>query len=110
MIADGTDSGFSLPGRPGMTTHLQDKQATARGAMSQPDAKTAAEAVRAACLRAALEGYERAGFGGMCEEGRWEMVVDAIKSLDVDAVLASLPATPVTSAGTSIPRTPPSRA
>ena len=59
--------------------------------MPQPDAKTAAEAVRAACLRAALEGYERAGFGGMCEEGRWEMVVDAIKSLDVDAVLADLP-------------------
>lgn len=61
--------------------------------MPQPDAtKAAAEAVRAACLRAALEGYERAGFGGMCEEGRWEMVVDAIKSLDVDAVLADLPA------------------
>lgn len=67
--------------------------------MTQPDAKAAAEAVRAACLRAALEGYERAGFGGMCEEGRWEMVVDAIKSLDVDAVLAELQSTDTTKAG-----------
>ena len=75
-----------------MTRCLQVNQVTASSTMSQPDAKTAAEAVRAACLRAALEGYERAGFGGMCEEGRWEMVVDAIKSLDVDAVLAELPA------------------
>lgn len=60
--------------------------------MPQPTNREAAEAVRAACLKAALEGYERAGFGGMCEEGRWEMVIDSIKSLDVDAVLAKLPA------------------
>ena len=52
----------------------------------------AAEAVRAACLRAALGGYERAGLSGLCEEGRWEMVVDAIQSLDVDAILRELPA------------------
>ncbi len=47
----------------------------------------AAEAVRDACLRAALDGYERAGLGGLCEEGRWEMVLDSIRSLDVDAVV-----------------------
>ena len=52
----------------------------------------AAEAVRAACLRVALDGYERAGMGGLCEEGRWEMVVDSIKSLDVDAILREVPA------------------
>lgn len=46
----------------------------------------AAEAVRAACLCAAMDGYERAGLGGLCEEGRWEMVIDAIQSLDVDAI------------------------
>lgn len=45
-----------------------------------------AEAVRAACLQAALDGYERAGLGGLCEEGRWEMVVDAIRALDLDAI------------------------
>lgn len=47
-----------------------------------------AEAVRAACLQAALDGYERAGLSGLCEAGRWEMVVDALESLDVDAVIA----------------------
>lgn len=85
--------------------HLQVNQVTTSSTMPQPDAKTAAEAVRAACLRAALEGYERAGFGGMCEEGRWEMVVDAIKSLDVDAVLAELPP----AGPTRKPGTPPDR-
>ena len=52
----------------------------------------AAEAVRAACLRAALDGYERAGLSGLCEEGRWEMVLDSIQSLDVDAIVRELPA------------------
>lgn len=51
----------------------------------------ACEAVRAACLRAALDGYERAGISGLCEEGRWEMVVDAIRSLDVDAIVREMP-------------------
>jgi len=51
----------------------------------------AAEAVRAACLRAAMEGYERAGFSGLCEEGRWEMAMDSIQSLDVNAIVRKLP-------------------
>ncbi len=46
-----------------------------------------AEAVRKACVRAALDGYEQAGIGGLCAEGRWEMAVDAIRSLHLDAVL-----------------------
>ncbi|MGH8161108.1 MAG: acetyltransferase [Gammaproteobacteria bacterium] len=58
--------------------------------MSRETLHAAAEAVRAACLRAALDGYESAGLGGLCEEGRWEMVVDSIKSLDVDAVVREL--------------------
>ncbi|HEU4856684.1 MAG TPA: hypothetical protein VFS86_05210 [Rhodanobacteraceae bacterium] len=62
--------------------------------MGQPTAKAAAEAVRNACLQAALDGYERAGMGGLCEEGRWEMVVDAIRSLDVERVLAGLRESP----------------
>lgn len=51
---------------------------------------TVAEAVRAACLEAALDGYDRAGMSGLCEAGRWEMVVDALRSLDVDAVVAQV--------------------
>lgn len=58
--------------------------------MPDMTARQAAEAVRKACLQAALDGYERAGLSGLCEEGRWEMVVDSIKSLDVDGVLAKL--------------------
>ena len=44
-------------------------------------------AVRDACARAAAEAWERAGMSGLCEDGRIEMVLDAIRTLDVDAVL-----------------------
>lgn len=50
-----------------------------------------AKAVRAACLQAARDGYEMAGVGGLCEEGRMEMVFDSIQSLDVEAVIRQLP-------------------
>ncbi len=46
-----------------------------------------AEVVRNACLQAALRAYEDAGISGLCQEGRWEYAVDAIKSLDLAAVL-----------------------
>ena len=46
-----------------------------------------AEAVRAACLQAARAAYEDAGLSGICEEGRWELALDAIRSLDLDAVV-----------------------
>lgn len=50
-----------------------------------------AEAVRQACLNAARAGYENAGISGLCEEGRWECAVDAIRALDLDTVIAALP-------------------
>ncbi len=50
-----------------------------------------AEAVRAACLKAAQEGYENAGISGLCEAGRWECAVDAIRSLNLEAVIVALP-------------------
>jgi hypothetical protein len=53
-----------------------------------------AEAVRQACLNAARQGYENAGISGLCEEGRWECAVDAIRALDLDAVIAALPEDP----------------
>jgi hypothetical protein len=49
-----------------------------------------AEQVRAACLKAALDSYEQAGLSGLCLEGRWEIAVDAIQTLDLDAVLRDL--------------------
>lgn len=46
-----------------------------------------AEAVRAACMRAALEGYERALTDGLCAEGALEVALESIRSLDIREVL-----------------------
>ncbi len=48
-----------------------------------------ARQVREACLRAACDGYEQAGLGGLCAEGRWEMAIDSIRSVDLGAVVRS---------------------
>lgn len=44
--------------------------------------------VREACLNAAKEAYENAGISGLCEEGRWECALDAIRALDLDAMIS----------------------
>lgn len=49
-----------------------------------------AEAVRKACIDAALAAYESAGFSGLCEEGRWECAIEAIRSLDLREVTRGL--------------------
>jgi hypothetical protein len=46
-----------------------------------------ADIVRAACVRAALDGYERAAFDGLCHEGAWECAVEAMRMLDLDEVV-----------------------
>jgi hypothetical protein len=46
-----------------------------------------AQAVRRACLQAALEGYERAAADGLCDEGALEVALDAIRSLDVERLI-----------------------
>lgn len=46
-----------------------------------------AQAVRSACVQAALEGYERAQISGLCQEGAWEVAVDAIRMLDLKEIL-----------------------
>lgn len=50
-----------------------------------------AEAIKAACLKAAIEAYQHAKMSGLCQEGAWELAMDAIKSLDTEAVLRQLP-------------------
>jgi hypothetical protein len=42
-----------------------------------------AEAVRKACIEAALAAYEDAGISGLCAEGRWEAAISALQSLDL---------------------------
>jgi hypothetical protein len=60
--------------------------------MNEMDSKhQLVEAARDACLKAAREAYENAGISGLCEEGRWECALTAISSLDVEAVIATLP-------------------
>ncbi len=61
-----------------------------RPAGSEQKERELARAVREACVRAALEAYELAGLSGLCDEGRWEMAIDSIRSLDLDTVLQEL--------------------
>ena len=51
------------------------------------DARRLAITIRAACVKAALEGYEQAAMDGLCHEGAFEAAIDAIRSLDIDAIL-----------------------
>jgi hypothetical protein len=46
-----------------------------------------AEAVRRACLEAAMTAYEDAGISGLCEDGRWECAIQAMKTLDLSTVI-----------------------
>jgi len=50
-----------------------------------------AEAVKTACLKAAVEAYEHAQMSGLCHEGAWDCALDAIRGLDVETVLTRLP-------------------
>ncbi len=47
-----------------------------------------AEAVRRACLEAAIAGYDDARMSGLCQQGAWDVALDRIRSLDLDALLA----------------------
>ena len=46
-----------------------------------------AEAVRAACIRAALDGYQNASISGLCAEGAFEAAVSAIRMLDLKSLI-----------------------
>lgn len=68
--------------------------------MPTPDPLQLAAAVRNACVLAALDGYERAQIAGLCQEGAWEATVDAMRMLDLKAIL------PAPAAVTSTLQTP----
>ena len=48
------------------------------------DTRMLAEAVRAACIKAALEAYEEGGILGLCAEGRWEYAISTLQQLDLE--------------------------
>ena len=45
------------------------------------------EAVRAACIKAALVAYEEGGVLGLCAEGRWEYAISTLQQLDLDMLI-----------------------
>jgi hypothetical protein len=49
-----------------------------------------AEAVRQACLAAALHAYDDAGVSGLCHEGRWAYAVDAMRGLPLRPLIEAL--------------------
>ncbi len=50
-----------------------------------------AEAVRTACLEAAISGYERAAISGLCREGAFEAAISAMRMLDLDTISLEQP-------------------
>jgi formiminotetrahydrofolate cyclodeaminase len=60
------------------------------------------EAVRKACVDAAIDGYERASISGVCHEGAWEAAVSAIRMAALDA-LAERPAAADSESGADTP-------
>ena len=48
-----------------------------------------AKAVQAICIETAVRAYEDAGLSGLCQEGRWECAIDAMRGLNLPAFLAS---------------------
>lgn len=51
------------------------------------DSQKLAEAIRAACIKAALEAYEEGGVLGLCAEGRWEYAISTLQQLDLDLLI-----------------------
>ncbi len=52
-----------------------------------PSPRTIAEDVHRACVETTLSAYEAARMDGLCHEGAWEIAVNALRQLDLDAIL-----------------------
>ena len=50
-------------------------------------ARDLAEQVRRACLEQAMAAYEEGGLSGLCAEGRWELAMDALRSMRLESVV-----------------------
>lgn len=58
---------------------------------ADPTQREQAEAVRRACIDAALTAWEDAGISALCAEGRWEMAIQAMRRLDLEGLLRAAP-------------------
>jgi hypothetical protein len=52
------------------------------------------DAVRGACIEAAIAAYEDAGIRGLCLEGRWECAVEAMRRADLKGAAAARDVSP----------------
>lgn len=46
-----------------------------------------AEAVRERCIVEASEAFEWGGMSGLCVEGRWDLAIDRLRSLDLTLIV-----------------------
>jgi len=51
------------------------------------DVQILAQRIRNACVEAALQAYDDAGLQRLCAEGRWEVAIGALKTLDLTSLL-----------------------
>ena len=56
-------------------------------AFTEADLKALAEAVRRACEDEAVSAYEYGGMSGLCVEGRWDLAMDRLRSLDPERLV-----------------------
>lgn len=54
------------------------------------DLNDVAKRIREKCIDAILEAYEDAGIQGLCDEGRWEAAVSALRTVDLTPLLREL--------------------
>ena len=50
-----------------------------------------AKRIRQACLEAIIQAYDDGGIQGLCAEGRWELAVSALRTLDLTPLLRDFP-------------------
>ncbi len=66
---------------------MENKSKDQTDMLSDEQQRALAEAVRQACIQTALDGYEQGGLAGLCCEGRWEMAIDALRTIRLDELL-----------------------
>lgn len=73
--------------------------------MNSTNVSGVAAAVRAACMKAAIDAYEDAGLQGLCAEGRFEAAVGAIERVELSTIVgaAASPAVASTAAADAAP-------
>lgn len=52
-----------------------------------PTPRTIAQEVHRTCVETTLTAYDSARMDGLCHEGAWEIAVNALRQLDLDAIL-----------------------